>query len=205
MTSPQPRPASPGQCDLSVLGRRRLPTLEGDRVRLRWLEDRDVGALFGIFSDPAVMRFWSHLPIARKSEAVRLLRDARREYRDGTLFEWGMALKDGDRVVGTVTLFNFDVENRRAEIGFALSRHWWGRGLMREGLNLAIGLCFGPMGLRRLEADVDPFNEASLKLLEGLGFRREGFMRERWNVGGQLQDAVLLGLLAAEWTGEPGP
>lgn len=173
-------------------------------MRLRWLEDADVDALFRIFSDASVTRFWSHLPIARKADARRLLRDARREYREGTLFEWGMAMRRTDAVVGTVTLFNFDVENRRAEIGFALARRWWGRGLMREGLDLAIGLSFGPLGLRRLEADVDPLNGASLQLLEGLGFRREGLLRERWNVGGELQDSVVLGLLAREWSGAKG-
>jgi RimJ/RimL family protein N-acetyltransferase len=75
---------------------------------------------------------------------------------------------------------------------------------MKEGLNQAIALSFGPLGLRRLEADVDPRNEASLRLLESLGFRREGLMRERWNTGGELQDGVLLGLLAREWTGRAG-
>jgi RimJ/RimL family protein N-acetyltransferase len=103
-----------------------------------------------------------------------------------------------------VTLWRFDVENRHAEVGFALARRAWGRGLMKEGLNQAIALSFGPLGLRRLEADVDPRNEASLRLLESLGFRREGLMRERWNTGGELQDGVLLGLLAREWTGRAG-
>lgn len=203
MTANEARPAPPGACDLSVMGTRRLPTLQGERVRLRWLTEDDLDALFTIFSDPAVTRFWSALPITRRGEARRLLLDARREYRERTLFEWGMAMNDTDEVVGTVTLFNFDVENRRAELGFALARRHWGRGLMREGLDLVVGLCFGPLGLRRLEADVDPLNAASLKLLESLGFRREGLMRERWNVGGELQDGVLLGLLAREWAG-PG-
>jgi len=187
-----------------VLGHRRLPTLEGRRVRLRWLTEGDVGALFEIFSDPSVARFWSAPPITKKGEARALLRDVRRGFRDRDLFEWGLVLRRTDRVVGTVTLWRFDVENRRAEVGFALARHAWGRGLMKEGLNLAIALSFGPLGLRRLEADVDPRNEASLRLLESLGFRREGLMRERWNTGGELQDGVLLGLLAREWTGRAG-
>jgi RimJ/RimL family protein N-acetyltransferase len=203
-TGTESRPAPPGQCDPDVLGRRRLPTLEGRRVRLRWLAEDDVGALFEIFSDPAVARFWSAPPITRRAQARELLRDVRRGFRERDLFEWGLALRRTDEIVGTVTLWRFDVENRHAEVGFALARRAWGRGLMREGLNLAIGLCFGPLGLRRLEADVDPRNEASLRLLEGLGFRREGLMRERWNTGGELQDGVLLGLLAREWTGTEG-
>ena len=54
------------------------------------------------------------------------------------------------------------------------------------------------MQLRRIEADVDPRNGASLRLVERLGFQREGYARERWLVAGELQDAVLLGLLLRE-------
>lgn len=162
-------------------------------------------ALMEIFSDEEVTRFWSSPPLTRTSQARTLLREIRRGFREGRLFEWGLALKDNDRVAGTLTLWQLDVENRRAEIGFALARNVWGRGLMREGLNLAIGLCFGALGLRRLEADVDPRNTASLRLLESLGFQAEGLMRERWNTGGELQDSVLLGLLAREWVRPAAP
>ncbi|MGH8430561.1 MAG: GNAT family N-acetyltransferase, partial [Solimonas sp.] len=58
---------------------------------------------------------------------------------------------------------------------------------------------FGTPNLRRLEADVDPRNANSLRILGKLGFRREGLLRERWNVGGEIQDTVFLGLLARDW------
>jgi RimJ/RimL family protein N-acetyltransferase len=62
-----------------------------------------------------------------------------------------------------------------------------------------LDFAFGQLGLRRIEADTDPDNSASIRLLESLGFRREGLLRERWNVGGELQDTVFLGLLAREY------
>jgi RimJ/RimL family protein N-acetyltransferase len=58
--------------------------------------------------------------------------------------------------------------------------------------------------LRRLEADVDPRNENSMRILEKLGFQREGLLRERWNVGDEIQDTAFLGLLAREWRGGAG-
>jgi RimJ/RimL family protein N-acetyltransferase len=70
---------------------------------------------------------------------------------------------------------------------------------MRMALRTLIGHAFGTLGLRRLEADVDPRNERSLHALEALGFRREGLLRERWLVEGEIQDSVLLGLLRSEW------
>ena len=64
---------------------------------------------------------------------------------------------------------------------------------------MLFGHAFGAMSLRRIEADVDPRNLPSLRTLENLGFRREGYLRQRWQVAGELQDSVLMGLLAGDW------
>lgn len=179
----------------------RLPTLEGARLRLRHLEERDVDALFDIFSNPEVMRFWISLPFEGKHEADQLLREIDELFEQGTLFEWGVALREDDRVIGTATLAYIDRSNGRAEVGYAIARPFWGQGYASEALRLLFTYAFREMNLRRIEADVDPRNEASLRLLEKLGFRREGLLRERWNIGGEIQDAVFLGLLRSEWEG----
>jgi RimJ/RimL family protein N-acetyltransferase len=70
---------------------------------------------------------------------------------------------------------------------------------MSEALRLLVDFAFGSLGLHRLEADVDPRNGPSLRLLERLGFRREGLLRERYHAQGEIQDSVILGLLAPEW------
>ena len=62
-------------------------------------------------------------------------------------------------------------------------------------------LTFEALDLHRLEADADPDNERSLRVLERQGFRREGYLRERWHHLGEVRDGVLLGLLRREWTG----
>jgi RimJ/RimL family protein N-acetyltransferase len=89
--------------------------------------------------------------------------------------------------------------NRRGELGFALRRDAWGRGYVREILPVLVAWAFGPLGLHRLEADVDPRNEASIRALERLGFRVEGRLRDRWQVTGEVQDTLILGLLEPEW------
>jgi [ribosomal protein S5]-alanine N-acetyltransferase len=183
----------------AALEGRRLPVLVGRKVTLRWMTRDDAGALYEIFSDPEVVRYWSTEPMQRKADAVGLLKDIREEHAAGRLHEWGLTTHEQDRVIGTCTLFLLDRSNRRAEIGFALGRQWWGRGLMRDGLVTLLDFAFGELGLRRIEADVDPRNRLSAELLERLGFKREGTMRERWNVGGELQDAAIYGLLAREY------
>ena len=87
----------------------------------------------------------------------------------------------------------------RAEIGYILGREHWGRGYAAEAQRRVVAHAFDDLGLHRLEADTHPDNAASSRSLERLGFRREGLLRERWEVAGEFSDSVLWGLLASEW------
>ena len=186
----------------------RLPTIEADRVRLRWLEDADVPRLYSIFSRPEVMRFCSCPPFDDVARARKLLDEIHECFAKRSLFQWGVELRDEQDpsenvVIGTCTLAYIDLSNGRAELGYALHSDHWGRGLMREAVTALIDFAFARLGLRRLEADVDPRHARSIGLLEKLGFVREGFLRERWNVNGEIQDALFYGLLAKEWRATP--
>lgn len=176
----------------------RLPTLDASRLRLRWLEDADVPALFGVYSNDEVMKYWSRPPMRELAEAEALLAEIRSFYASRSLAQWGIALHDTDEIIGTTTLFRIDCNHQRAEIGWALGREYWGHGYAREGVSRLLDYVFGPLELARLEADIDPDNARSLRLAEGLGFVREGLARERWRVGNGVADGVLLGLLARE-------
>lgn len=175
-----------------------LPTIETERLALRWLRDEDVPHLFEIFSNLEVMRYWSSPPLQDLAGAEALLREIRQYFEARTLFQWGVALKEDDRVIGTCTLSSLSESNRRAEIGYALGRAWWGKGYMTEALPALLRFAFSTLDLHRIEADVDPRNLASLRSVESLGFRREGYLRERYFVNGEVQDSVIYGLLRSE-------
>lgn len=183
---------------------RELPTLAGERVHLRWLAERDVPALFAVFGDPVAMRYWSTPALADESGAAALLRDIHERFHARTTFQWGIARRGDDVVIGTVSLYQIDFAHRRSEVGFALGRAHWGQGLATEAVRLAISYAFRALDLGRLEADVDPRNLPSLRVLERLGFVREGYLRERYHVNGETQDSVLLGLLRREWEAADG-
>jgi RimJ/RimL family protein N-acetyltransferase len=176
-----------------------LPTLAGGTVRLRAMTDADAPEVFAIFSSPQVTRYWSSGPMYEQAQAEALIAEINDCARRGVLLQWGVTTLDRDDVVGTCTLAHLDLGQGRAEVGFALHPAHWGRGVMRTALHTLVGHAFGTLGLRRLEADVDPRNLRSLHALETLGFRREGLLRERWLVEGEIQDSVLLGLLRSEW------
>ena len=176
-----------------------LPIITTERLVLRWVSENDIDSLYEIFSDPQVMRYWATPPYTTREAAVQLQREIADGNESNTMFKWGVALRDSDRLIGTTTLFNLNTDNGRAEVGYALGRAHWGKGYMNEALNGLLAQAFDVMNLRRLEADVDPRNTASIRTLERLGFQKEGYLRERWHVAGEIQDALFYGLLRREW------
>jgi [ribosomal protein S5]-alanine N-acetyltransferase len=106
--------------------------------------------------------------------------------------------KDSREVVGDCGLFNGVLHSRRAEIGYCLGRQHWGKGFMAEAVDALIEHGFTRVGLRRIEADIDPRNRPSIQLIERLGFKREGYLRERWMMGDEVADTVLYGLIHSD-------
>jgi RimJ/RimL family protein N-acetyltransferase len=176
----------------------KLPIIQATRVCLRAVTERDLDSLYEIFSDPEVMLYWSTTPLPNKEAARELLHEIQSGYKDDFL-KWGIARKTDDKMIGTCTLYNLDLTHKRGEIGYALGRSYWRQGYVHEALQALLRFAFEELNLHRIEADVDPRNAPSIKTLERLGFQREGYLRERWQVGGDIQDAVFYGLLRHEW------
>ena len=85
-----------------------LPTLRATRLSLRWLTRADADALYAVFSDPEVMRYWSWLPWTDRDQAIRMLDAIEDSFRNQRLFQWGVARHEVDQVIGTCTLLNVD-------------------------------------------------------------------------------------------------
>lgn len=175
-----------------------LPLLT-DRLRLRPLHAGDAEALFAIFSDPRVMRYWSTEPWTSFEQAHALVERDEEGMASGEHLRLGLERHDDGALLGTCSLFKIDRGCRRAEIGYALASAAWGRGYMHEALKRLVDYAFGALDLNRIEADIDPRNDHSARSLERLGFVREGLLRERWIVGLEVSDSALYGLLRRDW------
>jgi [ribosomal protein S5]-alanine N-acetyltransferase len=199
----KPRPGGdkmPTECDTHDGGAVACPpVLEGKRLRLRGFVEADLAGMFGLHSDPQVMRYWSFPAWTDIGQASDYFAAALGGRDPDRLLCWVITLKGEDRLIGTLTLHAIDRPQGRAEIGYALDAAYWGRGLAQEAMRLVLDHAFGDMGLRRIEADVDPRNAGSCTLAERMGFVREGLLRERWCVGGEISDTALYGLLARDW------
>lgn len=176
-----------------------LPTIEAGRIRLRALAEGDVEQVYRLYADKDAVRFGYAPKMDDRADARRVIEHCRELASERTIFHFGVADRDHDEVIGHATLFQWERAHRRAELGYSIQRERWGRGLGTEAASALLAFAFERLDLRRIEADVDPRNQPSIRVLEKLGFVREGLLRQRWEASGELQDGLFYGLLRREW------
>lgn len=162
-----------------------VTTLRTERLLLRAARWDDLRPLHAIFTDPVAMRFWSrppHVTLAQTERWLRSMIEAPPETSADFIVEL-----DG-RTIGKAGFFRFP------EIGFILGRDHWRRGLAHEALQAVLDHAFVERGLEAAEADVDPRNEASLRLLEKLGFEETARAKRTYAIDGAWTDSVYLRL-----------
>jgi RimJ/RimL family protein N-acetyltransferase len=179
--------------------------IDTPRLRLRWMAQCDLAALYAIYADPAVTRYWSNGAWTELSQAAQMLEATQEGYRDGTGLRLAIELKETGAMIGTVGLHHIVDASRRCELGYALGSAHWGQGYAGEAVEAALQHAFYALDMNRIEADIDPRNGASARVLERAGFRKEGYMPERWIVNGETADTVFYGLLKRYWDERPAP
>jgi RimJ/RimL family protein N-acetyltransferase len=173
-----------------------LPVIKTDRLVLRAIRADDAASLHVALSDEALMTWWSSGPHADLSESEDYVAiNARQEngYRC-----WAITAQD-DVALGWVIL----IEKRSGvqELGYILRRDSWGRGYASEAAAAVIDYAFEALDTRRVFADVDPDNAASIELLKRLHFVAEGHLRDEWETHIGLRDSLIFGLLPRDREG----
>jgi [ribosomal protein S5]-alanine N-acetyltransferase len=185
-----------------------FPVLETPRLVLRELSLEDTAAVFRIRGDYDVTKYNIGPAYARAEQAASMIESVHYGFREGTELRWGIVPKAGEplvdpehagEVIGVCGYNYWDRRDHRGSIGYDLARAYWGRGYMPEALTAIIHFGFDQMGLNRIEADASIYNTASTRVLEKLGFIREGIQREQYFEDGGYHDLCLFGLIKRDW------
>ena len=181
-----------------------FPILETERCVLRAVMLEDAPAIFHIMSDPRVTRYIGQQPMDAPDKALERVCKFQSLFNERTAIPWAVASREDRQLIGTCVFWNIDRPNFRAEIGYILSPKWWGKGLMTEAAAAALKFGFTTMGLNSIEAQTDPENAASRRVLEKLGFIQEGHFREYYYdpIEDRFTDKLVFSLLASNWTNE---
>jgi [ribosomal protein S5]-alanine N-acetyltransferase len=173
--------------------------IDTPRFTLRLPEEADLPALYAIHSNDAVNRFLPYVTWTSLDDARAWIERAANRLKSEEAIQFVVIEKASGQLVGGCVLFKFDFESGVAELGYALDEPFWGKKYLQEILPALIGFAFGPLGMRRLEAQVDVLNTASHHLLLKLGFEHEGVRRENCVMKGDIKSTGIYGLLGREW------
>jgi RimJ/RimL family protein N-acetyltransferase len=158
--------------------RLRLP-IRTSRLELTSPEPGHVRALVPLLDDRTVARWTLHIPHPyTSSDARRYVRRARVQRQSGRSLGLVIVRRTDGALVGGIGLHNLNDDHASAEIGYWLGRPYRGQGYGSEAARALVKVAFWRLGLHRVEAAVFPGNNASVRLLRGLGFRYEGRARD---------------------------
>jgi RimJ/RimL family protein N-acetyltransferase len=176
-----------------------LPTLTGEKVRLRPLVLPDAPRLVALLGDPAVsrnLRLRTPVTLAAEREFIAALAHATDQ------LVLGITALDGGRLMGVCGLHQLGDPARQAELGlFVGGPEEWGKGFGTEVTRLLCVHGFEVLGLNRIWLHVYADNERGRRAYERVGFRREGLLRQAAVREGEHVDVVAMGLLRSEWGG----
>ena len=145
--------------------------LLGDRVLLRPFETADVPAAHTVYGDDEVMRFVGEGGAVSPEVTARMVEDYRRHQDEHGFAFWAVMARDTGELIGDAGL---EVTGHGVELGYTLSRRWWGRGLATEAASLCMEAAVGPLSLGQVVALVDADHPTSARVLEKLGFTDRG-------------------------------
>jgi ribosomal-protein-alanine N-acetyltransferase len=149
------------------------------------------------FADPEAMRFWDRPVYTKRVETERTIRRFVRSRPSSGVF-WAVADAGTDGCIGMVNYHDASLPGRRATIGYIIYPAHQRRGIAREAVSALLDHYFGDLGLHRIQAFIHPENTGSRRLVETLGFRCEGQLRDSLRVGDEWRDDMLYALLATD-------
>ena len=172
-----------------------FPVLQTERLTLRSITKNDANDLFMLRSDEKVMQFIDRPRAKSISDAEKLIQSTNILVQNNDAITWAICLKHQRKLIGTIGFWRIVKEHYRAEIGYMLHTDFHAKGIMHEVMKPVLSYGFTVMHLHSVEANVNPGNIASIKLLEKSGFVKEAYFKENYYYNDKFLDSAVYSLL----------
>lgn len=176
-----------------------FPQLETYRLKLVQIDADHTKSYFEMMSQDEVTKYYGMESLKNMEDAAKIVASFQQTYEDEKGIRWGIMLNASEKLVGTVGLNNLSMWSKKAEIGFELHPSYWHQGIAAEAVEEILRYSFMELGLYRIGAVTYPQNEPSIRLLEKLGFQKEGWLRGYIFQRNESHDALIFSLLRPEW------
>lgn len=177
-----------------------LPTFETERLKIRLFDKEDVDDLFEYCSDDEVTKYLPFPTYTTRQDAIDRINYCIEGYEKlESPILWAIEYKEENKLIGSIDFVKWDEENNVAEIGYALNKKYWNKGIMTEALVEVIKFGFDNMNLNRIELCCDERNVASSRVMEKNGLKYEGTLRQKKIIKGEYVSVKYYSILKDEY------
>ncbi len=176
-----------------------FPELQSERLKFCQISLNDTNALFEIRTHSDVMKYMDTDMMKSIADSEELIKSLTESFIKGEGINWGLLEKSSNTFIGYFGFWRIDSRHCRAEIGYALHPDYWGKGYMNEAASVLIDFGFNTLHLHSVEANINPDNLASKKVLEKIGFVKEAYFRENFLYNKEFKDSVIYSLLESDF------
>lgn len=176
-----------------------IPVLETSRTILRPIKKKDIQDIFAYCSDEQVAKYTTWNAHQTMEDTERFVDFVLDKYHKHELSPWGIQDKRTGRIIGTCDFVSWSTNHYKAEIGYALSREYWGQGYMTECAKQLIDFGFKRMELERIEARCIVDNIGSSRVMEKSGMQFEGVLRRHIFAKGEFHDLKIYSIIKEEY------
>ena len=178
----------------------RSPKIETERLILRRMKVSDARDMYDYARRAEVTKYLLWAPHESLEYTRSYLKQVERCYRQGTFHDFGVVLKENNRLIGTCGFARIDEANSTAEAGYVLNPDHWGKGIATEALSAVIALGFEKRGFNRIESRYMVDNQTSRRVMEKSGMTFEGIHRQSIFVRDGYEDIGICAILKQDYT-----
>ena len=175
-----------------------FPEIESERLIFKNFTIADATDGLSIRSDERVMKYMDTETPKTVNEFEKRIELYHTSFEEKKGITWAIVEKVSNKIIGDFGFWKIDVKHHRGEIGYVLHPEYWGKGYMKETMRALLEVGFNQLNLHSIEANVNPKNESSKKLLLNMGFKQEAYFRENYFFEGKYLDSVIYSLLESD-------
>ncbi|GGH20073.1 GNAT family N-acetyltransferase [Paenibacillus segetis] len=176
-----------------------FPCFKSERFTLRKEEANDRYDIYELYSKEDVVKYMPFTPFTSVEDAINEMNWYQKIFKEQSGLRWMIEDSESKKVIGTCGFLNYEKIHNRIEIGYDLTPDFWGKGIMTEVVKCIMDFGFLTMKLNKIEAKVEPGNEASIRLMFKLGFHKEGVLRQHEFEKGKYIDLAIFSKLKSEY------
>lgn len=174
----------------------KFPQLMSEHYLLQNITHIEPLKLLELYSHPDVIRYIDMPPLQTLKDAEKYLLNATEYFNMQQKVIWAVCTKEHNNLLGVIRLYGINKEHHFANIGFELNRNYWGKGIISESLQTVLNFLFSQIQFNRIEAQTFVGNYRSIKLLERLGFNKEGRLHQNFLINNNYEDSYMYAKLS---------